>query len=98
MVDLGNAFGTRRRAPHHEASSRQPAPDRRQKKYPRIDRKADGPQDRTQRRTVAEIGENIGNPHDQEQHRQFVDKILRRGPEFRQQYRAAKNGNASMPF
>ena len=31
-------------------------------------------------------GEDVGDPHDQEQDRQFVDQVLRRRAEFRQQH------------
>src|SRR3984893_5180579 len=50
-----------------EALSRQIAPDHRHEENRQIDRKPDAPQDRAQRRAIAEIGEDIGNPHDQEQ-------------------------------
>src|SRR3954452_15078830 len=56
---------------------RQITPDHRQEEYRHIDQKSDRPQDRAQGRAVAEIGEDIGDPHDQEQHRQFVDQVLR---------------------
>src|SRR5258706_6744638 len=45
--------------------ARQVAPDQRQKENPDVDRKADVPQDRAKRRTIAEIGKNVGNPDDQ---------------------------------
>src|SRR6202161_3621857 len=51
-----------------------------------IDRKADAPQDRTQRGPLAEIGEDIGNPHNQEEDRQFIDEALRAGAKFREQH------------
>ena len=67
-------------------SPRQIALDHRQEKYRYIDQKPDRPQDRAQGRAVAEIGEDIGDPHDQEQHRQFVDQVLRAETKFRQQH------------
>jgi len=69
----------------HDALDRQKPPDRRHEENGEIDRKADAPQDRPKRWAIAEIGEDIGDPHDQEQHRQFIDQTLRSGPEFRQQ-------------
>ncbi len=56
------------------------------KKIARLIAKPIAPQDRAQRRAIAEIGEDIGNPHDQEQHRQFIDQTLRTGAKFRQQH------------
>src|SRR3954447_10238353 len=54
---------------------------------PDIDRKADAPEDRAQRRAVAEIGQHIGDPYDQEQPRELVDQALRRLPVFGEQHR-----------
>src|SRR5450631_4508667 len=71
-------------------SDRQKAPDRRHEENPEIDCKADVPKDGAQRRPVAEIGEDIGNPHDQEQHRKLIDEILRAGAKFRQQHGGSK--------
>jgi hypothetical protein len=65
---------------------RQVAPYRRHKENRDIDRKAEAPQDRAKRRPIAEIGEDIGNPHDQEQYRELVDQALRAVAEFRQQH------------
>src|SRR5450432_763688 len=75
-------------------SLRQKTPDRRHEENPKIDRKADAPQYGAQRRAIAEIGEDIGNPHDQEQDREFIDQALRAGSEFRQQdgYRKERKG------
>src|SRR5690348_14414496 len=58
-------------------ASRQPnAPDQWHEENGDIDRKSKGPQDRAQRRAVAEIGENISNSHDQEQDRKLIDQPL----------------------
>src|SRR5712672_994477 len=64
---------------------RQIVSDHGQKENGEIDRKPYAPQDRAKRGSIAEIGEDISNPHDQEQHRQFIDETLRSGPKFRQQ-------------
>src|SRR6476620_7125020 len=45
------------------SSHRQIPPHRRQEEDRHIDRKPETPQDRAQRRAVAEIGEDIGDPH-----------------------------------
>jgi hypothetical protein len=74
----------------HNVLNRQKAPDRRYEENPHIDRKANVPQNRAQRRAIAEIGEDIGNPYDQEQNRQFIDQALRAGVEFRQQHRGGE--------
>src|SRR6476660_6669055 len=63
---------------------------RRQEENRDIDRKAQAPQDRAQRRAVAEIGEDVGDPHDQKQHRELVDQPQRAEAEFRQQHRDRK--------
>src|SRR5580704_11500685 len=68
-------------------SSRQKPADQRQEEDRDIDDEADVPEDRSEPRAVAEIGEDIGDAHDQEQHRQFVDQVLRGGAEFGQQNR-----------
>src|SRR6478609_7609437 len=54
---------------------------------PEIDCKADAPEDRAQSRAVAEIGQHIGDPYDQEQRRELVDQALRRLPVFGKQHR-----------
>src|SRR6185312_17360952 len=59
--------------------------DRRQEEYRDIDREPDAPENRAQRRAVAEIGEDIGDPHDQEENSELVDQVLWRSAEFRQQ-------------
>src|SRR6266436_2998235 len=57
--------------------ARQEPPDRRHEEKSEIDRKADAPQDRAKRRTIAEIGEHIGDAHDQKKNSQFIDQALR---------------------
>src|SRR5258706_6904529 len=66
--------------------ARQEPPDRRHEENRKIDRKADVPQDRAKRRTIAEIGKDIGNPHDQKKDSQLIDQALRAGAKFRQQH------------
>src|SRR5665213_418854 len=65
---------------------RQIVADRGQEEDRDVDHKADAPQDGPERRPVAEIGEDIGDPYDQEQHGQFIDETLRAAAELRQQY------------
>src|SRR3954468_7495292 len=71
-------------------SPRQIRLDQRQKEYRDVDREADVPQDRSQPRAVAEIGEDKGDPHDQEKDLQFVDQVLRPEAESGQQPRGGK--------
>jgi hypothetical protein len=66
-------------------SARQEAPDRRHEENRKVDRKADVPQDRAKRRTIAKIGEHIGNAHDQKKNSQFIDQALGTIAKFRQQ-------------
>src|SRR5215475_1650702 len=66
-------------------SARECAPDQRQEKYRDIDRKAEVPEDRAQPRTIAEIGEDIGNTDEDKQYREFVDKVLRSTAELGKQ-------------
>src|SRR3954453_2838253 len=66
-------------------SRRQIPPDRGQKENRDVDREPDAPENRAQRRAIAEIGEDIGDPHDQEEHCELVDQVLRPETEFRQQ-------------
>jgi len=63
-VDLTRRFDLNSITPSQTGKK---APDRRPEENPEIDREADVPKDRAERRPVAEIGEDIGNPHDQEQ-------------------------------
>src|SRR5947207_15718122 len=56
---------------------RQEPPDRRDEENRKIDRKADAPQDRAKGRTIAEIGKDIGDAHDQKKNSQFIDQALR---------------------
>src|SRR3981081_1585189 len=67
-------------------SPRQIPPRRRQEEDRDVDRKSDAPEDRAQGRAVAEIGEDIGDPHDQKQHRQLVDGAQRPEAKLRQQH------------
>src|SRR6266446_6782577 len=72
--------------PFDHGLARQEPPDRRHEENSEIDRKADAPQDRPKRGTIAEIGEDISNPHDQKKNRQFIDQTLRAGAKFREQH------------
>src|SRR3954465_6624020 len=65
--------------------SGQISPHRRQEEYSYIDREADVPKDCSQRRAVAQIGQDICNAHDHKQYGEFIDEILRRRPKFREQ-------------
>jgi hypothetical protein len=74
----------------HHTLRRQVAPDRRQEENGDVDGKTDTPQNRAKRRPIAEIGEDVSDPHDQEQYGQFVDQALRAGTKFRKQDRDGK--------
>jgi len=50
---------------HVTTLCRQISSDRRQKENRDVDRESEAPQDRAQRRAVAEIGEDIGDPHNE---------------------------------
>src|SRR5438477_10906184 len=66
--------------------ARQKAPDSRDEENREIDRKADAPQDRAKRGPVTEIGEHIGDAHEQKKNRQFIDQALGAGAKLRQQH------------
>src|SRR5882757_2832598 len=83
-MDCFASLAMTRREPR--TSPRQIPLDCRQKENRDIDRKPDAPQDRPQHRAVAEIGEDISDPHDQKQHRQFVDQAQRPETKLRQQH------------
>src|SRR6476619_4973594 len=68
----------------------QMAADRRQKEDRDVDQKPETPQDRAQRRAVADIGEDIGNPYDQKQHRELIDQPLRAAAKLGKQHRNRK--------
>src|ERR1700732_1063506 len=72
------------------ALHRQIASDQRHEENGEVDGKSDVPQDRTKPRAIAQIGQDIGDPHNQKKHRQFVDQVLRRGAKFRQQHSGRK--------
>src|ERR1700743_2174840 len=69
-----------------DESDRQIFADYRQEEDRAVDGKAEVPQDRAERRPVAEIGEDVGDANDHEQHRQLVDIALRAAAEFGQQH------------
>src|SRR6478609_7496611 len=67
-------------------SHREPLPDQRQEEDRDVDGEADAPEDGSEPRPIADIGQHIGDAYDQEQHRQLVDQVLRGGAEFGEQH------------